>query len=113
MRFARNDIEQATVIFIHLGDARKHADRTGNRGQRIANFVRDCGGQASNGCKPVLHAHFPLQAANLSEIVEHVDIPDVSTLRHRQSRDAHAQRLAEAVGSIEPNFAMQMFGTRP
>ena len=74
--------EQAAMILAHFGDAGKHADRTRDRSQRIADFVRDSRGQAADSGQAVLHAYFTLQAPNFGEIVEHVDVSQFPALGH-------------------------------
>src|ERR1700733_15255563 len=68
LRLAGHDVEQAAMILIHLGDAGEHADRTGDGGQRIADFVGDGCGQPADGGQTVLHSYFALQPSNLGEI---------------------------------------------
>ena len=69
-RFASHDVEQPAMILVDRRHSGKHADRPGDGGQGIANFVRDSGSQTSNRCQAVLHADFTFQATNLGEIVK-------------------------------------------
>ena len=75
MPFSRSD-SRVTICSnwrcssLRSGIAGKHADRSGDGGQRIADFVRDGGGQAAHRRQAVLHPHFPLQAPDFGQIVE-------------------------------------------
>ena len=99
LRFPGHNVEQATVILIHLRHAREHADRAGNGSQRIADLVRDGRRQPAHRRQAVLHADFALQAANLCQVVENVDVTQIAALRHVQGCNPHPQRLAESVGA--------------
>ena len=103
---------RAAVILVHLGNAGKHADRTGNGRQRIANFVRDGRGQASDGRQPVLHADFALQAADFGKIVEHVDVTQFAALGHGQGGDSHPNCFAKFCGRIKAHFAVGLLRFR-
>src|SRR5579872_3499544 len=41
LRLAGHNVEQAAMVLIHLGDAGKHADRTGDGSEGITDFMRD------------------------------------------------------------------------
>ena len=94
------------MVFVHLRDAGKHADRAGNGSERVADFMSNRGGQPPYRCQTVLHANFALQAANLGEIVEYVDISQLAALRHGQGSHADANRFAEFVGGVEAHLTM-------
>ena len=99
LRFAGHDVEQPAVLFVHLGNAGKHADRAGNGSQRIADLVRDGGSQPADGGQAVLHAHFALQSADLGEIVERIDVAEVAALRHGQAATRTRTVLRNFVGA--------------
>ena len=42
------------------GNIRKHADRTGDGSEGIADLVRNRSGKTPHGCEPVLHAQISL-----------------------------------------------------
>ena len=60
-----HNLQQLAMLFIERGNAREHGHGPGDRSEGITNFVRDSGRQASDCCEPVVHANFPLQAADL------------------------------------------------
>ena len=105
--FAGDDLQQLAVFVAQVGDAGQHADRAGNRSQRIADLVGDGGRQAPHGGQAVLHADFALQTADFGEIVESVDVsrcvlrPGTEGVRH-----CDAKGFAEAVGSDEAHFSV-------
>src|SRR4029077_15231348 len=111
LRLASDDLEKLTLLVGHLRRAREHADRSGNGGERVANFVSDGCGQTSHRRQPVLDAHFPLQAADFREIVKGVDAAGSFASWNDQGRNHDAERLAEAVARLETDFAVRAFGT--
>ena len=82
LRLTGHDLEQVPVLLVHFRDARKHTHRARNRSQRVANFVCDGRGQPSHRSQAVLHAHFALQAAYLSQIIQRVNISEGAAFRH-------------------------------
>ncbi len=53
--------------------------------KRIADLMRDSSRQSPHGRQPVLHAHFPLQAPDLGQVIQGVDI--AKRLRARARRE--------------------------
>ena len=108
LRFAGHDLQQLALFVGQVGHAGKHADRTGNRGQRIADLVGDGGRQPADRRQTVLHAHFALQAADFGQIVEGVDVAqrcrDPGTV---SAETDHTECLAKAVGRGEADFAVR------
>ena len=96
------------MIIIHLGDAGEHADRTGNGGQRIADFVGDGCGQPADGSQTVLHSYFALQPSNLGEIVEHVDVSQFPAFWYGQGGHPYPNRLAKFRRSFETHLAVEL-----
>ena len=94
------------MLLAHLRDAGEHADRTGDRSQRIADFMSDGGGQPAHGCQAILHADFPLQSPDLGEIIEGIDVAQRSALRHGEGSHSHPNRFAEASRRVEANFGV-------
>ena len=87
---ADHNLQKVPLLGIQGGRIRQHADRTGNRGQGIADFVRDGGGQAAHRSQAILHAHFALQAADLGEVVKGIDKAQVAARAHIE-RGNHAR----------------------
>src|SRR5712692_3857238 len=67
---ADHNLQKVPLFGIQGGSIRQHADRAGNRGQGIADFVSDGSGQAAHGGQAILHAHLAFQAADLGEVVK-------------------------------------------
>ena len=111
MLFRRSDsrvtiCKQAAMLLVQIGNLGEHADRAGNRGQWIADFVGDGSRQAAHSCKPVLHAHFPLQAPNLGQVVEGIDVAQFAGALAQRGSHPHPESLAEAIGRIEAHFTV-------
>ena len=106
LRFPGHDLEQVPVLLAHFGDAGKHADRTGDGGERIADFVGDGRRQPAHGCQAVLHADFALQSPDLGEIIERVDVAQRTALRPVQGGYSYSDRLAEGSNRVEANFGV-------
>ncbi len=106
LRFAGDNFEEVPVLLAHFGDAGKHADRTSDGGEWIADFVGDGRRQPAHGCQAVLHADFALQSADLGEIIEDVDVAQRTALRSVQGGYSHSNRSAEASHRVEANFGM-------
>src|ERR1017187_5916967 len=94
---ATNNLQEMPFIGSQSGCVRQHADRTSNRGQRIADLVGDGSAQTAHRGQPVLHAHFPLQAADFGEIVERIDETQITTRVHVEGGNAHPESLAKPV----------------
>src|ERR1700690_4103130 len=60
---AGHNAQQLPMLFAQVWNAREQPHGAGDRGQRIADFMRDGRGQAAHGGKPVLHANFAFQTA--------------------------------------------------
>ena len=82
LRLARHNVEQASVIVVHLRKTGQHADRACDRGQRITNLVSDRGSEPSHSSQPVLHADFALQPADLGQIIEGIYVAEITFLRN-------------------------------
>src|SRR6202158_2175502 len=108
LRLAGHNVEQAAVILVQFGDAGKHADGTGNRSQRIADFMGDGRGQPADSGQAILHPHFALQTPDFGEIVENVNVPQIAALRHRQGCHPNPNRLAEFRRRIETYLAVRL-----
>src|SRR5690242_2118932 len=109
---ARDDLQQLAVFGGEIDDAaRQHADRAGDGGERVADFVGDGRGQASYGSQAVLHAHFALKAADFGKVIESIDVPENSALRHDESRDNYPEGFAKAVRGHRAHFAVHALGT--
>src|SRR5258706_9614479 len=106
LRFASHDIEQVPVFLAHLGYARKHADRTGDGREWIADLVSDGCRQPAHRCQAVLHADFALQTPNLGEVIQCIDVAQQTALRHVQGGYSYANRLAECCLRVETNLRM-------
>src|SRR6267143_1898018 len=65
---ADHNLQKGPLFGIQGGRIRQHADRAGDGGEGIADFVSDSSGQAAHGSQAVLHAHLAFQAADLGEV---------------------------------------------
>ena len=92
--------QQLAVLVAHFRNARQHADRSRDRGQRIANLVRNRSRQPAHGGEAVLHAHFPLQTPDLSQIVQRVDKSQHPAFRHCQAATRTRNVLRKLVGAL-------------
>ena len=98
-RLPGHNLQKLTMFVAQVGDLGKHAYRTGNRSQRIADFVRDGRRQTSHCGKPVLNTQIPLQAPNFSEVIEGINVAHVSppgteavTRSHEKSCGSRSRR---------------------
>src|SRR6202795_3787770 len=103
---ADHNLQKGPLFGIQGGRIRQHADRAGNGGQGIADFVSDGSGQAAHGSEAILHAHLALQAADLSEIVKGIDKAQVTARAQVERGNHHAKSLAEAVDGHVADFGI-------
>ena len=76
LRLASDDLQQLAVLFAEVGNAGKHAHRTGDGGERIADFVSDGCRQTPDRRQAVLHAHIPLQTPDFGQVIEGIDVTE-------------------------------------
>ena len=64
-RFSGHDLDEQALFIGQCGNAVQNVDRTSDRRQRVADFVRDSARKASDGGLLFANADFPFQAADL------------------------------------------------
>src|SRR5208283_1276754 len=103
---AGHNLEKMALFRIQRGHIRQHADRAGNRGQGIADFVSDGSSQTADGGQAILHAYFAFEAADLGEVVKGIDKAQVFRRAHVEGGDQDSKRLAEAVSGQVADFGI-------
>src|SRR5450432_2830434 len=104
---ASNNLDEHALLIGERRDAVQNIHRSTNRCKGIADLVRDSACQAANGSLLFTDANFPLQATDLREIVESIDVAGDSAARRGQAGGAKVQGQFPAQGRDGTNFAVR------
>ncbi len=110
LRFSGHDLQQLLVVIAEFGNSREHADRTRNRGERVADLVRDGGRQPPDSGQPVLHPDLPFQTPDFRQIIEGVHVTEDAAVRDGKGRDHHPESLAKGIGRDEAHLSVGALG---
>src|SRR6185437_16392611 len=91
--FAAHDVHQHLLLVVQGRHFGKHLHRSGNGGERVADFMGDAGGKASDGGETVAQADLIFQPAHVGEIGKGINVPDYVAIVHSERRDREPKDL--------------------